>query len=488
MFKTMKSRLTAIILLILFCVFTIQFMANYLFAETYYIRQKSEIMNESYSTIRAATRESEDNIIDIMSTYEYNNNLQFTLANSNFKIIYSSKQYSFNTKKNKKGIKSSFNFKANLNLFSKDATPILKEKKSSRDILLLYGIIELNGEDHYLVIRTPVQAIRDDMNNTNMFILYVSAIALIIGTVFVYFVAKKTAKPIEEMDRVANHISSLDFSIRVTELPTKDEIGRLSKSINQMADKLEENISQLQIANEKLEKENENITRIDNQRKEFITNLSHELKTPLAVLGGYTEMLKDNSNGIDKEYYYDVILDEVNNMTRLVTNLLDLSSMENGLASNDFEILDMTEIVSNVISRNDILFQNKDLNYTLETKEHYSVLGNKLYLERAFTNYITNAVKYTKEGHSIDIKVTSSNEDVVVTVFNETKPIATNELTCIWDQFYRLDKARTRNENGSMGIGLYFVKTIMNAHRGKYGVRNVDGGVEFWLSLKRILT
>lgn len=486
MFKTMKSRLTAIILFILFCVFTIQLLANYLFAETYYINQKRIVMDNAYRTIREATGENEDNIIDIMSTYEYHNNLQFTLANSKLNIVYSSKQYSFNNKKNKKEVKSSFNFKRNLDLFSSDATPILKERKSSRDILILYGIIELNGQNHYLVMRTPIQAVRDDMNNTNMFILYVSAIALIIGTVFVYLFAKKTAEPIEEIELVANHISNFNFSIRARELNTKDEIGRLSKSINRMADKLEENISQLQAVNEKLEEENEYKTRIDNQRKEFIANLSHELKTPLAVLGGYTEMLKDNQNVIDKEYYYDVILDEVSNMSNLVANLLDLSSMENGLWVNEFEEVDITEIVRHVISKNNILFQNKDLNYTLDIKEHYNVLGDSLYLERAFTNYITNAIKYTNEGKSIVIKITGKNEEVEVTVFNEGSSIPASELDCIWDQFYRLDKARTRDDNHSMGIGLNFVRSIINAHHGKYGVRNVKGGVEFWFSLKII--
>lgn len=484
MFKSMKSKLTVIILFILFCVFTIQFLANYLFAEIYYTNQKRIVMDNAYRSIREATDENEDNIINIMSTYEYHNNLQFTLANSKFKIVYSSKQYSFNNKKNKKEIRSSFNFKKNVSLFSTDAEPLLKERKSSRDILILYGIIEMNGQNHYLIIRTPIQAVRDDMNNTNMFILYVSIIALIIGTAFVYLFAKKTAEPIEEIELVANHISNLNFSLRARELNTKDEIGKLSISINRMADKLEENINQLQTANEKLEEENEYKTKIDNLRKEFVTNLSHELKTPLAVLGGYTEMLKDNQNVIDTEYYYDVILDEVNHMSNLVTNLLDLSSMENGLWVNENEEVDITELVRNVISKNDILFQNKNLNYTLDITDHYNVLGDSLYLERAFANYITNAIKYTDEGRSINIKVTNNKDEVVVTVYNEGSHIPENELEFIFDQFYRLDKARTRDENHSIGIGLNIVRTIINAHHGKYGVRNVNGGVEFWFSLK----
>ncbi len=486
MFKTIKAKLTIIILMILLVVFGIQLASNYLFAETYYVNRKSKIMQEAYDNIRSAAIQNNDSIVDIMGNYEDYNNLQFVIDNKDLECIYNSKQYSFDDDKNKYKIKANFDFKAKIHLFTQDAKPILKEKKNSRDILILYGIIERGDDDFYILIRTPLQAIKEDMYETNIFILYVSGFALVLGAMFVYFFAKKTAAPIEEIDRIALNVTNLDFSGRASESTSNDEVGRLARNINRMADKLEDTIIDLKTANDELEKDVEYKTKIDEKRKEFVANVSHELKTPLAVLNGYAEILNNNMTGIDKEYYHNVILDEVQNMTKLVTTLLELSSMENGL--NNMELVDtnITELVSHVLYSNDILFTDRNLDYSLDADEHFYVLANKVYLERAITNYITNAIKYSEQDHVILVTIRRIKKNIVVTVFNEGNHILPNEMNQIWDRFYRADKARTRDDSKSIGMGLYFVSAIMNGHHGKYGVRNVDKGVEFWLSLEEI--
>lgn len=486
MFKTIKARLTAITLFILLIVFILQIATNFLFAETYYINRKSRIMQQAYNSLGQASYESDDKVIDIMSWYEDNSNLQFVIANSDFECIYNSKQYSFNQDKNKYKIRANFDFKEKHHLFTIDAKPLLKEKKNSKDILILYGILERGNNDFYILIRTPLQAIQEDMYETNQFILYVSAFALVLGGIIVYFFAKKIAKPIEEIDRIAQNVTNLDFSSRANESLVGDEIGRLAKNINIMADKLESTIFKLKFVNEELEKDIKYKTKIDSMRKEFVANVSHELKTPLSVLSGYTEILKDNVEGIDKDYYYNVILDEINNMSNLVTTLLEITSIENNLSVMKFEDINLTELVSTILYTNDILFTQKQINYSFKSDEHYYVSGNRLYLERAILNYLTNAIKYTENNHSIRVRIERNHKNIVITIFNEGTSIDTNDLTRIWERFYRGDKARTRDTEHNLGIGLYFVRTIMDAHNGKYGVRNIDNGVEFWLSLEEL--
>jgi signal transduction histidine kinase len=488
MFKTIKVRLTVITLFILFVVFIIQLAANFLFAETYYINRKNKIMARAYQSVQNASKQGDDQILEIMSRYEDNSNLQFVLANQDLECIYNSKQYSFDQDKNKYKIKANFDFKEKIHLFSKDAKPILKEKKNNKDILILYGIIERGDSSFYVLIRTPLQAIKEDMYETNFFIIYVSGFALIMGTIVVYFFAKRTAKPIEEIDRIALNVTNLNFSTRASENFTKDEVGRLAKNINIMADKLESTIFKLKFLNEELETEIEYKNNVDKIRKEFVANVSHELKTPLSVLSGYAELLKDNINGIDQDFYYNVIYDEVQNMSNLVTSLLEITSIENGISEMVFEDINLTELVSNILYSNDILFTQKQLNYNFISDEHYYVSGNRLYLERAILNYLTNAIKYTEKNHSISVRIERNNKNIVLTIFNEGTSIDTEDLNRIWDRFYRTDKARTRDTEHNLGIGLYFVRTIMDAHNGKYGVRNIENGVEFWLSLEEIYT
>jgi signal transduction histidine kinase len=479
-------KITVITLIILFIVFGIQLAANYLFAETFYVNRKYNVMQRAYNTIQKSNNVSDDKLVNIMGDYEDNNNLQFTIANKSLTAIYNSKQYSFDANKNKYKISANFNFKANIYKFKKDAQPVIKEKKNNNDILILYGVIERNQEIFYILIRTPLKAIKEDMYETNLFILYVSAIALIAGVLFVYLFANQISKPIEEIDRFALDVSNLDFSKRVHERDSKDEIGRLSININRMADRLESTINELTTVNQELEKEISYKTKIDEMRKDFVANVSHELKTPLSVLNGYAEILKDDIPGIDKEYYYDVILDEIQNMSNLVHTLLSLSYMENNLTKIEFEDINITELVSNVLFTYDILFLDKNLDYNFVADEHFYVSGNRIYLERAITNYLTNAIKHATNGSVIQISVVREKKNIFVKIFNEGESISPNEINLIWDRFYRSDKARTRNINNNIGMGLYFVRAIMNAHHGRYGVSNQPNGVEFWLSLEEI--
>lgn len=483
MFKSIKTKLTVSILSILLIVFTIQMAANFMFAERYYINKEMKIIEKVYEKIsHSAVSNSDKSIIEVVQENKVNN-LQFLVANEQLKCIYNSKKSAY-TKNESSTIKSNFNFKKKIHLFHKDAKPVLIDKSNNnKDRIQLYGIIERKDTCYYIVIRVSFEGIQEDMRDMNMFILYIASFALVAGGLLVYSIAKKVAKPIEEINQVSIHVSNLDFSHKASEDMSQDEINSLAKNINSMSNKLEESINELTEANKKLEKDNQYMLQVDEIRKEFIANISHELKTPLAVLTGYAEMLYNDVDGIDKNFYYKTILDETIKMNILINKMMSLTSMENQLEKIDFEEINLSRFILCIVQKCEVLFQKKHIKVECDFTKKCQVRGDRFYLEQVIMNYINNAIQHTEEGKQIIIKVYKKEEKSIVSIYNEGKNIDPRDLDKIWDNFYRADKARTRTDNNNIGLGLYLVRTIMNAHHGHYGVNNLPKGVEFWISL-----
>lgn len=254
-----------------------------------------------------------------------------------------------------------------------------------------------------------------------------------------------------------------------------------------MSERISDMINELTLANKKLEKDIELKIKLENIRKEFVANVSHELKTPISLLMGYTEMLKADVPDLDKDFYYDVIADESNKMNKLVTQLLDISRMENELVSLSVETVDLYNLVLWTIEKNKIYFEQNNLEYTF-SGENIFCECDKLKIEQAITNYITNAIFHSPNGSKIKIKLYREDDKVVFSVFNEGKHISEEDAEKIWNIFYKADKSRS--ERKSTGLGLYIVSSVINAHKGEYGAENFENGVRFWFKIslnKKIL-
>lgn len=284
--KSIKTELILVMCAIMGTIFCFQIGANYVLGERYYVSGKKKEISAVYEKLKVAGAE-EKQLFSIMETAEEEMHLQFILANEEKKQVYNSR---------KKELKTWIDFKMAADLFSEDAKPVVVEGKGMTRVRLS-GIIQTEDSFYYVYITTASKLIKDDVKRTNMFILYIGGIVLLAGGVVIYFVADRITKPIEEISQVAVQVSKMDFSMRSGYDNRNDEIGSLSRNINFMAGWLEKNITGL---------------------KEFIANISHELKTPLAVLTGYTEMLKKDTPGIDKEFYLEVILDETQRLNDMV--------------------------------------------------------------------------------------------------------------------------------------------------------------------------
>lgn len=365
-------------------------------------------------------------------------------------------------------------------------TGIIKEERLNTSFLFL--VVRLNNLD-YLWLETPIYEIEESAAIANQFSLLTGMLTLLIGSIAAYLYSKKFTGPILELNGIARRIAKLDFSRKYKmdmNSEAGDELGELGKSINFLSDELGRAIHELREANLKLAKDNADKEKIDQIRKEFVSNVSHEIKTPLALIQGYAEGLKSNvmENEADKEFYCNVIIDEVARMNKLVRDLLNLSHIESGSYQLEPEEFDLVELVELALEKYKLKFKEEGVLIQQEGPNSILVKADYFHIEQVFLNYLNNALHHADERKTIKITVAGLAKKVKVSVFNYGKPIPEEDLDQIWLSFFKVDKARTRSDGGT-GLGLAIVKAIMEQHRNQYGVLNHEDGVEFWFEVDR---
>ena len=313
---------------------------------------------------------------------------------------------------------------------------------------------------------------------------YVGIVVVITGIFIMFFISNQYTKPILRLARHAQDMQRLNFSTRYQDV-RDDEIGVLGNSMNALSDKLEETISELKTANNELQLDLQRRSEQEQMRQEFLANVSHELKTPIALIQGYAEGLQENINDDpeSREFYCEVIIDEADKMNKMVKKLLSLNQLEFGNGQVHLEHFDLNTVIQSVINATDILFRQNEVALSYQkSEEPLMVWADEYMIEEVVTNYVSNALNHVKYDKKIEIKTTQEGDTVRVSVFNTGDPIPEKEIEKIWTKFYKVDKARTR-EYGGNGIGLSIVKAVMEAHNQKFGVKNYDNGVEFWFEL-----
>mgnify|MGYP002604363905 FL=1 len=349
--------------------------------------------------------------------------------------------------------------------------------------LEIWGTLD-NG--YSIILRTPIQGIKDNVNISTTLIKYVGGAILVVGIISAFVVSTYITRPIKQLSDIAERMSEMDFDARY-EGSDKGEIGLLGKSMNNMSEKLEHNIAELKKANLELKKDIDKKEKLEIMRTDFLSNVSHELKTPIALIQGYAEGLKEGITDDPESmgFYCDVIMDEANKMNTMVKRLLTLNQIEFGNDEPDMERFNINELIASVVDANAIRAGQKNMSIVFDNRnEQNFVWADEYKTEEVLTNYISNALNHCDGKQAIEVR-TSKSEDgatITVAVYNSGRNIAEEDLERIWEKFYKTDKARTR-EYGGNGIGLSIVKAIMESMGQEYGVRNVSDGVEFWFTL-----
>lgn len=494
-FKSIRIKLFLTLCIVVIVIIAFLILTNNFVLETFYLYSKTKSLVSIYDTINSyyAQEQSDSSKIRLeLEKAAINSNLDILIQGENNISVYSTNRdfmsnitdlNSINDKilKNRKNI-----------VFKNDKILVRKMEDTTKGITFLMFSAKLDN-DYQLYIRMPFASIKESVKISNKFLYLIGGFTILVGGIVVSFISRRFTTPILELNSIANKMSKLDFSHKYRITDAEDEINNLGKSINTMSDKLENTIKQLRETNIELEKDIEEKSKIDDMRKQFISDVSHELKTPIALIQGYSEGLIENVNTDDenRKFYASVILDEVNKMDRLVAQLLELMKLEYGKREFNNKEFDVCELIKEVIRKSKVMLEEKEITVQFDENASVIVLADDFYIEQVITNYFTNAIKHVKEENGqkvININITPyiENNIVRISVFNTGENIKEEDLTRIWNRFYKADESRNR-EDGGTGIGLSLVKAVMNNYKKQYGVINKENGVEFYFDLELIV-
>ncbi|MDE7334432.1 MAG: HAMP domain-containing histidine kinase [Lachnospiraceae bacterium] len=460
---------------------------NNTFLEKYYLNNKKKVMMSVYHTINQASNEGTIRTDDFDIEFQKicgKYNINILLLDVETKAI----KISINDYEIMRRLLLDYLFKEdrsdNCKLLAIDENYemyIRADGRTGLEYVDMWGILD-NGS--LFLFRTPLEGIRDSVALANRFLAYVGAGSALSSILVIWLVSRKVTEPIMELARISEKMCHLDFDVKYTG-NSRTEIALLGNNINELSKTLETTISELKSANNELKRDIEKKNRIDEMRKEFLSNVSHELKTPIALIQGYAEGLKEgiNDGQESRDFYCEVIMDEASKMNNMVTKLLSLNQLEFGSDTVTMERFDITMLIKNYLQSAEILCRQKEINLRMEDYPPLSVWADEFRVEEVFNNYFSNAINHVAGNRVIDVKLTMKENSVRVSVFNTGIPIPEESIPHIWEKFYKVDKARTREYGGS-GVGLSIVKAIMDAMNQSYGVINYDNGVEFWFELE----
>ncbi len=313
-----------------------------------------------------------------------------------------------------------------------------------------------------------------------------SVVAMLAALGVIYFYSSRFTKPLIKMSEVTEKMADMDFSQKCR-VDGNDEITVLSKSINHLSDSLNETLEDLNTKNARLEKDIEKEKTLEKIRKDFISNVSHELKTPISIIRGYSEgagLMIESGECEQAKKYCDVIVGETEKMNSLVLQLLELSMYESGNVDLKSERFDISSLIDAYAQSNSIKFGEKGIKFENTVESNTFVIGDEIKTEMIINNYISNAVSHCENEKQITVSGIDMGDVVRVCVFNTGKPICDEDIDKIWISFYRADKSRSRSE-GRFGLGLSIVSAVQKLYGLGYGVYNTCGGVVFWFDVKK---
>ena len=461
-------------------------LVNRFFLEDYYVKNKQHVIFNAYKVLNSGVSqgrlEEGDFITELDQICVTDNISLFVMDTSGNPRLYSNRDYKTLQRK-----LYAYIFEIEIPetarvLVQGDGFAIRESTDylTQADYLEIIGTLD-SGEP--FIMRTAVESIRESAELSSRFFAYIGGAGILVSSLLIWWLSRRLSRPMLELAELSQRMADLDFNAKFTSRQD-NEIGFLGKHMNQLSETLERTISELKTSNNELQKDIERKTQIDEMRKDFLSNVSHELKTPIALIQGYAEGLKEciNDDPESRDFYCEVIMDEAGKMNAMVKNLLSLNQLEFGNDVTAMERFDLVDLVKNVLHSVGILLEQKGIQLIFQAEEPVYVWADEFKVEQVVTNYISNAINHCEQERIIEVKLQKKEDSVRMSVFNTGSPIPEGELDKIWIKFYKVDKARTREYGGS-GIGLSIVKAVMESMNKDYGVKNYDNGVEFWFEV-----
>ncbi|MCC2493270.1 HAMP domain-containing histidine kinase [Bacillus cereus] len=367
------------------------------------------------------------------------------------------------------------------NLLLKESKPIqyttqtMDYEKNDIKYKLLIKPIEKDGSVTYIYAMASLQPVDEAVQMVQDYYIYIIAFVVVLIFLASFYYSKQIAKPLLKINDTTKKIAQLDFTEKIP-ITSKDEIGDLSKNINVLSNKLHSHIGQLE---EDIEKER----KLENTRKEFISGVSHELKTPLSIMKSCISILKDGVAEHKKEYYFQAMEREVDKMDTLILDMLELAKFESGTYKMKKSAFYIDTVIEDICEHLSVEIEKKEL-HVHKNIHSFEVIANQGRIEQVIVNFITNAIRYTPNKEDIIISAIDEKDRIKVCIENKGTHIEEEQLDKIWDRFYRVDTARQRSQGGT-GLGLAISKNILELHDAEYGVKNTEDGVLFYFYLPK---
>ncbi len=463
---------------------------NFLFLNQYYLWSTKRMLQSEAQEITELIPEDLNFTTDAFSDIELSNNIDIIIYTSDGQICYFTELNNFDaTTQGRQDFERIVRNATQTEIVSYENVSETERFEIQRDP---------DGNGEYIALRTHlkddywgvIKVVKTSLENAaataNSFVWFVCITTLFFVLIACFIFARQFAKPITEMNNIARNMSRFDFSQRV-QVKSRDEIGQLAESVNILSDNTSMLLEDLRKKNEQLEKDIAKERAVEKMRKEFISNVSHELKTPIAIIQGYAEGLRLNVAGDEerRKMYCDIIESESYKMDRLVRQLLELSQIESGQTVIKKEVFELTDMLSSVTDRIKSITDEEEASIELICeKSERMVYADEMRMSQVITNFVNNAISHTKYDKKVQIAITEGEDVYRVSVFNTGDNIDDENIEHIWDSFYRADKSRSR-ENGNYGLGLSIVRGIMNMHGQQFGVANAIGGVVFWFDIAK---
>lgn len=450
-----------------------------------YRQEKVESMENVYDQLNEASLSGAlyDSRYDAkFEQISYNNNLDIVISTYDGSILLSSGKEKHNTIKrlqnailsNKDGAKSVVHTEMY------DIT-LDQDEYVNDNFLILTGTL---SDGNLVMIRYAMENMKVALGVVDRTLIIIGLLALVLAFLLTEIIARRLTQPIVELTNISKKMSELDFDVKYRTRDSRTEIDILGEHMNTMSSSLENALDELQEANKELKKDIEIKEKNEEMRKEFLSNVSHELKTPIALIQGYAEGLSEGmaDDPESRAYYCEVIVDESQKMNKMVQQLLSLNELEYGVNSVEVTEFNISELIRSLVNASKILIENAGIKLSFEMGEDVIVNSDEYLVEVVFSNFLSNAIHYCKNENVIKVSQVEKDDTVLISVYNSGDTILEEDIERLWDKFYKIDKARTREYGGS-GVGLSIVKAALETLNGKYGVYNLDNGVTFWFEI-----
>ena len=444
--KSVRFKLFLVMCIVIIFIILCLILVNSVVLETFYMYSKTNTVRAVYARINEYYSSNSANIDldEELKNIAFKNNFDILIQADNNIIVFSTNR-DFISSIDQLMDNESASSQDQTNIIYKDRDIIIRKvvsSNSSMNYILLSGNLV---NDYKLYIRIPIAPIEESVRISNNVLIFIGCITIIISGIIASVISKKFTDPILELNSITNKMARLDFSQKYVTKDVDDEINDLGKNINTMSNKLETIIKQLRDNNIELEKDIEEKSKIDEMRKQFISDVSHELKTPIALIQGYAEGLLENVTTDDesRKFYAEVILDESNKMDKLVKQLLELMKIEYGKREFTNERFDLKELIDEVIRKCNVMLNENGITINFRQEEPVYIYADEFYIDQAVTNYFTNAIKHAEEKNGkkeieIRLEKLKDKNKVRLYVYNTGENIEQEDLERIWK---RLDRS-----------------------------------------------